>query len=128
MILHQLTIDGFKCFETAFTVEFASGLNVLVGENGTGKSAIVDAIRTILQEDEFGRAGIRDTDFHRPFSKKGKPVSNKVKPAEQIVISACFRDLLPDEQVAFFLGLKAMKPNLLCVSRTNNLQEVVSSG
>ncbi len=94
MILQRLTVEGFKSFETPFSVEFAAGLNVLVGENGAGKSAIVDAIRTILQEDEYGRAGIRDTDFHRPFSENAKPSS-------EICVSACFSDLSPEERVAF---------------------------
>lgn len=94
MILRKLSVDGFKGFGTAFSVEFTAGLNVLVGENGTGKSAVVDAIRTILQEDEFGRAGIRDTDFYRPFDENAES-------SDQILISASFFDLSADEQIAF---------------------------
>jgi len=40
-----------------------------MGENGVGKTAIIDAIRLMLLEDEFGRRGISETDFHRPFEE-----------------------------------------------------------
>lgn len=31
-------------------IEFSPGINVLVGENGTGKSTIIDIIRTLTQK------------------------------------------------------------------------------
>lgn len=39
MYLKQLEIEGFKSFGRRFTVEFHAGLNVLVGENGAGKTS-----------------------------------------------------------------------------------------
>lgn len=43
MRIDQLELTNFRCFEhRAFT--FSPGFNVLVGENGTGKTAVLDAI------------------------------------------------------------------------------------
>jgi predicted ATP-dependent endonuclease of OLD family len=67
MFLKQLSIKGFKNFEKQFNVSFSNGLNILIGENGVGKTAIVNALRILLQEDEFGRKPISDTDFFRSF-------------------------------------------------------------
>jgi putative ATP-dependent endonuclease of the OLD family len=94
MFLETIKIEGYKNFGEPFYVQFAKGLNVLVGENGTGKSAIIDALRLILMEDEYGRTGIRDTDFHRPFTADALP-------AESFRITAEFTGLSPMEQVAF---------------------------
>ncbi len=54
MYLKSISITGYKNFGNEFSIELNNGLNVLVGENGVGKSAIIDAIRHLLQEDEFG--------------------------------------------------------------------------
>jgi len=47
MHLGKLRIRGFRCFED-FEIEFQPGINVLVGENDTGKTAILDALRLSL--------------------------------------------------------------------------------
>ncbi|MGD0090216.1 MAG: AAA family ATPase [Planctomycetota bacterium] len=94
MFLGKLNINGYKPFGKQFQIKFSKGLNVLVGENGTGKSAIVDAIRLILLEDEYGRGGIADTDFFRPFTKGGKRTPG-------MTVSATFGDLTREETVTF---------------------------
>jgi putative ATP-dependent endonuclease of OLD family len=92
--LANLSIDGFKCFSDRFQIAFAEGLNVLVGENGSGKSAIVDAIRLLLQGDDPGRADITDVSFHRPFGEGAQPV-------DRMMIAARFAGLTAEEQIAF---------------------------
>jgi predicted ATP-dependent endonuclease of OLD family len=94
MYLKTLTIEGYKHFGQPFTVNFVSGLNVLVGENGSGKTAIIDAIRQLLLEDEYGRGGTAETDFHKPF-EKGASASASIN------ISAAFDGLTKEEIVAF---------------------------
>jgi len=58
--LSELKISGYKVFKDEFTIKLNTGLTVLIGENGCGKTTIIDAIRLLLNEDEFGRVGIRD--------------------------------------------------------------------
>jgi DNA replication and repair protein RecF len=43
MILRRLSLVGFKNIETG-TLDFSSGLNCLVGENGAGKTNVLDAV------------------------------------------------------------------------------------
>lgn len=94
MYLSKLSIEGYKNFLEKFEITFAQGLNVLVGENAVGKSAIVDAIRLLLPEDEFGRKSISDFDFHRPF-KKSKDRSKSFR------IKGIFEELSKEELIAF---------------------------
>lgn len=94
MYLEKIEIEGYKCFRAPFDISFSKGLNVIVGENGIGKTAVIDAIRLLLLEDEFGRSHVSDNDFHRPFNI----------PAEQanaFKLSGRLNGLSPEEQVAF---------------------------
>ncbi len=94
MFIETLSIEGYRNFNEPIEISLHKGLNVLVGENGTGKSSIIDALRLLLQEDEYGRAGIHDADFNRPFKKDSKP-------SDHIQIWAKFSDMLAKEKVAF---------------------------
>ena len=58
MYLSEITIEGYRVFKEKTTINFNRGLNLLVGENGCGKSTIIDAIRILLNEDEYSRNGI----------------------------------------------------------------------
>ena len=55
MYLHSLTISGFRAIEN-LEVRFARGLNLLVGPNNAGKTAVIDALRVLLSGDEGARA------------------------------------------------------------------------
>ena len=49
MYLSLLKIKNFRCYdENDHNIVFKKGLNVLVGENDSGKSAIMDAIKIVL--------------------------------------------------------------------------------
>jgi len=54
MHIESLTIQGFKSYRDATSVErFSSGVNVVVGRNGSGKSNFFSAIRFLLN-DQYG--------------------------------------------------------------------------
>ncbi|WP_191603177.1 ATP-dependent nuclease [Marinomonas algicola] len=61
MYLHCLKMENFRRYEQ-LDVEFNSGLNLLVGENDSGKTAIVDAIKYVLntQSYEYLRPCVED--------------------------------------------------------------------
>ena len=47
--IKALHVEGFKKFQT-LNVEFNEHMNILVGENEAGKSTILDAIKTVLNQ------------------------------------------------------------------------------
>lgn len=47
MHLHKVLVQNFRCLQD-FSVTLAPGLNVIVGENNSGKTAFLDAIRAAL--------------------------------------------------------------------------------
>lgn len=47
--IKSLHIEGFKKFAT-LDVQFNEHMNILVGENEAGKSTILDAIKTVLNQ------------------------------------------------------------------------------
>lgn len=63
MYLERVSIKGFRLFENLDLV-LNPGLNVLVGENDSGKTSLIDAIRHVLGSNSSERAFISETDFH----------------------------------------------------------------
>jgi putative ATP-dependent endonuclease of OLD family len=66
MYLAELFASGFRCFGAVapLTIELRPGLNILVGPNDAGKSAIIDAPRHVLwtRADDFLK--LEASDFH----------------------------------------------------------------
>lgn len=48
MYIYKIIIQNFKCFEGDFSLELNEGLNILVGDNESGKSTILEAINLAL--------------------------------------------------------------------------------
>jgi predicted ATP-dependent endonuclease of OLD family len=94
MYLRELQIEGYKGFMEPFSISLQKGLNVIVGENASGKTAIIDAIRLILRENEFGHAPVNESDFYRAFDRSPKS-------AQAFRLRAGFADLSETEHVAF---------------------------
>lgn len=63
MYLDKLKINSFRKYKE-LTVRFNSGLNLLVGENDSGKTAIVDAIKYVLHTQSFEYVRPNYEDFH----------------------------------------------------------------
>lgn len=48
MLIKKMKLLNYKCFEGEYIIEFEQGVNVLVGDNGEGKSTILEAINLAL--------------------------------------------------------------------------------
>lgn len=102
MYLSHLKIKGYKIFNEEFDIKLNNGLTVLIGENGCGKTAIIDSIRLLLSEDEFGRVGISESHFHKSIQK-----SARENGADSIEVRGVFSSLNESEQVAYLPWLDA---------------------
>lgn len=63
LYISSVSINNFRIFKK-FTVQLNAGLNVLVGENNSGKTALIDAIRLTLDTNSSEWTKISDFDFH----------------------------------------------------------------
>lgn len=90
MYLSEIVIKNFRCFDASgTTIKFKKGLNILVGENDSGKSAVIDAIRIVLGTTDQGWYRVEQSDFH------------KEDITSEIVIICKFEDLTQNERAAF---------------------------
>ncbi|MGT3289618.1 ATP-dependent nuclease [Yersinia enterocolitica] len=64
MFLKCLSIENFRRFRE-LKVEFKEGLNVLIGENDSGKTAIIDGIRYLLNTKSFEPIRFDERDFYQ---------------------------------------------------------------
>jgi putative ATP-dependent endonuclease of OLD family len=64
LYLKHIELHNFRGFSEPQVIEFNKGLNVLVGENDSGKSAIIDAIRFVLGTTDQSWNRIELSDFH----------------------------------------------------------------
>lgn len=102
--IKKLKIKNFKCFSDWFTVDLTSGINILVGNNGTGKSTILEAVNLVLTGTYHGK-NIRNELSQYLFNKAVvdeylTKVNNgeKIDPPE-IIVEAYF-----DADIPSFLG------------------------
>lgn len=71
MMISELKIYNFRRFKSengapGLQITFHKGLNALIGENDSGKTAVIDALKLVLltQSNEYIRP--KDEDFYRP--------------------------------------------------------------
>ena len=69
MSIKKVKIQNFKCFKDTFEIELNKGLNILVGNNGTGKSTILEAIHIALTG-LYGGRNIRNELSQYLFNKE----------------------------------------------------------
>ena len=86
MYLQSIKINNFRIFQN-FELDFNKGLNLLIGENDSGKTALIDAIRLVLDTNSSEWTKFILTDFH-----DGKNTLN---------IRLKFADLSIDDQSIF---------------------------
>ena len=96
MYLAELSIKNFRRLSDV-TLKFAPGLNVLVGPNNVGKTAVVDALRALL-------AGADDP--YPRFDKDDIHIPKRGTPATEIRFDYIFRELSLDEEADFLHALR----------------------
>ncbi|EOU1463620.1 ATP-dependent nuclease [Clostridium perfringens] len=115
MYLSEVSIYGYRVFSEELTIKLNEGLNVIVGENGCGKSAVIDSIRMLLNEDEYSRCGIYDEDFH--MSLDGKIKSNQIR------IRGKFSNLSDEKKTEYLTWLDSEYNAVLNISVENKLDK-----
>lgn len=96
MYLAQLKISNFRKLQKV-DLSFQPGLNVLVGSNNVGKTAVIDALRALLAGYDEPYPRLDGEDMYRP--KGGVP-------AGDIEFRYIFRDLDADDEADFLAALK----------------------
>ncbi|MGF6369671.1 putative ATP-dependent endonuclease of OLD family [Paraburkholderia sp. RAU6.4a] len=100
MYLAKLTVKGFRKIDEA-ALSFRPGLNIIIGENNAGKTAVIDALRALLATTEEGSLRLDETDLH--LNAEGKR-------AAEILFRYTFSGLNLDEEADFAAALKPSTP------------------
>lgn len=96
MYLYELRIQGFRRFND-LNLRFKNGLNVIVGPNNAGKTAVVDALRVLLSASDEGNLRLTELDLHVD--------TDGVQSSEATFIFT-FRDLSNDQEADFMTALR----------------------
>lgn len=99
MFLDSLRIQGFRRFED-ICLRFKNGLNVIVGPNNSGKTAVVDALRVLLSASDEGNIRLTELDLHQ------KRDGTK---ATEATFTFVFRGLSETEEADFVTALVPVK-------------------
>lgn len=95
MYLKRVRASNYRAFGDGANApildwELSPGMNILVGENDAGKTAVVDAIRQILWTTSYEFVRLFETDFHISGSKR----------SAALFIEATLADLSTDQEAA----------------------------
>lgn len=71
--------DAFESSAPGLKVQFKNGVNVLVGENDSGKTTIVDAIRYVLRTQSLEYIQVEEKDFHQDSETKRRKMEMKIE-------------------------------------------------
>lgn len=108
--LAELYVENFRAFgdeehQGHLALLLGAGLNVLVGENDSGKSSIIDAVRLLLSARTQDALRLREDDFHVRGTRR----------AASLTVRGTFRGLSDGEKSRFleWLTLDAGEPTLV---------------
>ena len=96
MYLYELRIQGFRRFAD-IQLRFKNGLNVIVGPNNAGKTAVVDALRVLLSASDEGNLRLTELDLHVAADGTRNP---------EATFTFVFRGLSEDEEADFMTALR----------------------
>lgn len=108
MYLAELKIWNFRKFSSnendpGLALNFTPGLNLLVGENNSGKTAIVDAIKYTIHTQSYENIRIENEDFHLPVGE-----TEETNRATELRVECVFKGFSDDEAKNFleWLGME----------------------
>lgn len=113
MYLSELEIEGYRGIKERTKIKFKKGINLLVGDNRSGKSTVIDSVRLLLQENEYSREGIKENDFYHSIDDK--EVADKIK------ISGRFDELSDEKKVEYITWIDEEFKALLNIEIHNKL-------
>jgi DNA sulfur modification protein DndD len=76
MIIEKIDIENFMCYAGTNSMEFTEGINVIIGDNGYGKSKLYDAFYWVMYDQVFVP---EKKEFQNTKSVKSKIISDKTK-------------------------------------------------
>jgi chromosome segregation ATPase len=104
MFLEDVTIEGFKSFSESTSMAFQPGIGVIMGNNGVGKSNILDAMVWALGENDLNKLRCREMD-ELFFSGNAK-----YPPADKIRVELCFKES-PEQKTPTLLMERVLNKN-----------------
>lgn len=96
LYLEKLTVSNFRKFKAA-EFKFTTGLNIIIGSNNIGKTALIDALRSLLAGHEEPYPRFTTDDIHRP--------KNGTQPSNQILFQFVFAGLSISDEADFLPAL-----------------------
>ena len=79
MHLEDINIEGFKSFSEKTSMSFQPGIGVIIGNNGVGKSNILDAIVWALGEDDLNRVRCYEEEELFFSGSKNYPPASRIR-------------------------------------------------
>ncbi|WP_298419780.1 AAA family ATPase [uncultured Kordia sp.] len=100
MYLSYIKVENYKGIDTIET-EFDPNINIIIGENGSCKSALIDAIRILYNIGEpIREISVSSDDFHQKIMKSD--TENHLEKATLITITYIFKGLSTAQKGAFY--------------------------
>ncbi|WP_422484781.1 ATP-dependent nuclease [Gudongella sp. DL1XJH-153] len=100
MYLSSISIKNFRCFDEAGqTILLNNGITFIIGENDSGKSAVLDAIKLVLGTTDQSWQRVNLSDFYEEDTER------------EISIVCKFQDLSIEEEASFLENLSIEEDN-----------------
>lgn len=91
MLLRKIDLNGFRCFND-YVITFRRGVNLLIGDNGSGKTSVIRGVTLALNaffkgfsDENTSCAGIASDDFNHTVANESKSLT---RPAEIVFSTA----------------------------------------
>jgi chromosome segregation protein len=112
MYLEDVNVEGFKSFSQKTEMSFQPGISVIIGNNGVGKSNILDAVVWAMGEDDIQKMRCHDSSELFFVGSKNSPPADRIRvelnfkqPAENSVPGVqVVRELIRNGDAFFYVN------------------------